>query len=258
MLEARTLVAELTAKYGELGITIDDTTGQITGFTVAQQKLNKALRERAVMDIDKALSEARANFKALQSQLKTVELAPSAPSTPVSGILERLGLIMTPEQLRAEAKGQRDRIIDAMKEMVKDIEILKLRREAVTEGVIEALTGTEPTPGVSTHEVKVEVDVTAVDALEKRLREIEQHPLDVQVGGIETPAIELPDFGDLKSQLMNGLGEMIGAAGTFQHIAGLGAGDAAQRVAVAAEESVQLELQILRALLARPEMVFSA
>jgi len=139
MTEAKQLIAVLNSHFAGLGLTIDETTGTINGMTTAMAELNKAIRERAILDIDRALAEAQGNLKKLQDQLKTVELAPSAPDTFTSGLLEGIGLIKSQEELRAENKALREKLENAMRETLLDIKILRLRREAAEKGLPEGI-----------------------------------------------------------------------------------------------------------------------
>jgi len=111
--EAKTLVEELTDRYGDLGISIDDTTGKIEGLAGAYEAMATAMKTAALTQIDIQIEERRANIRELQAEIDSVWL--------------RTGRI---EGLTKKQMAEYDRII-----------ALRKRRTAVEEGGAGALTG---------------------------------------------------------------------------------------------------------------------
>jgi TP901 family phage tail tape measure protein len=66
--ESSTLIATLTGRYGDLGLSIDKTTGKISGMTEAQGKLAKAQRKAALAQVDFELFENLENSGALTDE----------------------------------------------------------------------------------------------------------------------------------------------------------------------------------------------
>ena len=59
MFDARTIVAELTEKYGDLGIQFDTLTGQILGTVDAYRKLNASQREALITELEQEAQTAK-------------------------------------------------------------------------------------------------------------------------------------------------------------------------------------------------------
>ena len=66
--EATTLVAELTNRYGDLGIEIDETTGKIYGMTNATKKMYERMSADRRAALEKERIEASANLKSLDAR----------------------------------------------------------------------------------------------------------------------------------------------------------------------------------------------
>jgi len=64
--EALDLTKKLNKEYGDLGIRMTETTGQLVGMAEAQKKLNAAMRANQVMELENALEEIDANIKKLK------------------------------------------------------------------------------------------------------------------------------------------------------------------------------------------------
>ena len=71
---ANTLIKELTKSYGDLGITVDQTTGKISGMTDAITAIQDKDKERRRTAIENQLSTLRSQLKETKKQLK--EYAP--------------------------------------------------------------------------------------------------------------------------------------------------------------------------------------
>ncbi len=67
--QASTLISTLTGRYGDLGVSIDKTTGKISGMTAAQGKFNAAMKAAAIADVKADLVELRQNAGRLHDEL---------------------------------------------------------------------------------------------------------------------------------------------------------------------------------------------
>ncbi len=66
--EARGIIEKLTGKYGNLGISIDKTTGKIVGMKDAQMRLNKAMRNYTIRQLELEIKEKENNKKAWEDK----------------------------------------------------------------------------------------------------------------------------------------------------------------------------------------------
>ncbi len=64
--EAKNILAELEGKYGKFGAELDGVAGKLTLAAEAQAKLNEAMRNQAIADIDKKIAEHRQNIDIAQ------------------------------------------------------------------------------------------------------------------------------------------------------------------------------------------------
>lgn len=64
--EATRLIAALTAKYGDLGLSIDETTGKITGMAEAQKKMLEQQTEDKIRALQLQIDEENANLDRLE------------------------------------------------------------------------------------------------------------------------------------------------------------------------------------------------
>jgi len=71
-LEAKRLIGDLTGKYGDLGLAINDTTGAIEGMTDALTLMIDAMRQPARDQLKEEIAEARDNLKKLQTELHSM------------------------------------------------------------------------------------------------------------------------------------------------------------------------------------------
>lgn len=67
--EAADLIKRLTSQYGDLGVSIDTTTGKIRGMTGAQDKLNQKMRAAQIDKMKAALAEQKLNMTNLQREI---------------------------------------------------------------------------------------------------------------------------------------------------------------------------------------------
>jgi hypothetical protein len=61
MKEAENIISRLEGRYGELGLSINKTTGEIEGLAGAQSRLNKKMREAAIQDVKANINELENN-----------------------------------------------------------------------------------------------------------------------------------------------------------------------------------------------------
>lgn len=65
--EAQRLVAELSKRYGDLGLSVDKATGKVHGLTQAQRKMVEEARRQKLSQVSAALREERANLHTLRT-----------------------------------------------------------------------------------------------------------------------------------------------------------------------------------------------
>lgn len=70
--EAQTIISELSSRYGDMGASLDTMTGKLDFAASAQEKLNRAMAEAAVADIDKAIGEHKTNVDTAQGYNDTM------------------------------------------------------------------------------------------------------------------------------------------------------------------------------------------
>ena len=68
--EARAIIRRLQSTYGDLGITLDETTGKLTGMAEAYERTSVKMREARWVDLKAAMMEAQANQQFLANQLQ--------------------------------------------------------------------------------------------------------------------------------------------------------------------------------------------
>jgi len=68
MQEAEGLARALRERYGDLGITVDRTTGAITGLAEAQRHLTDAMRQARIIELTRELDEYRRNIAELRKE----------------------------------------------------------------------------------------------------------------------------------------------------------------------------------------------
>ncbi|HUX15558.1 MAG TPA: hypothetical protein VMW52_03745, partial [Phycisphaerae bacterium] len=121
MKEANGLISQMTAVYGDLGITMDAVTGKIEGMSDAQKRFNTLMRESALTQIDAEIQEYENNLAELAREIK-------AKTTGIQGVWTN--------HVQAYKKYFRDQAVIQGK-----IAALGKRRDAITGGEAGALTG---------------------------------------------------------------------------------------------------------------------
>jgi TP901 family phage tail tape measure protein len=66
--EAGKIIDDLQTRYGNLGLSIDTTTGQINGLAQAQQALNAAMAQKALGELEDQMHEAQNNARKLKEE----------------------------------------------------------------------------------------------------------------------------------------------------------------------------------------------
>jgi hypothetical protein len=69
MQTAKSIIAELTQKYGDLGVKVNETTGAIEGLTDAQHALNAQQTQQAKDELKKAILEEMGNISELEQEM---------------------------------------------------------------------------------------------------------------------------------------------------------------------------------------------
>ena len=72
MSEARGIIRQLTDAYGDLGLSIDETTGRLVGFADAQQRASEGMRDAARADVTAAAREEMANIQRLLDEQEAI------------------------------------------------------------------------------------------------------------------------------------------------------------------------------------------
>ena len=73
--EAQRLIDTLTDSYGDLGLSINGTTGQLEGMAEAQQKVNQAMRDAALAEITAEVNAISIEMAALHDQTQRRDLS---------------------------------------------------------------------------------------------------------------------------------------------------------------------------------------
>lgn len=160
--EATALIKSLTDRYGDLGISIDATTGKITGVGEAQKKLNDLLRQQAI-------GQVKEEMAGLSKQSKEIAGRQSQEQKYSFGAFWGDALGFTNEN---------DRRADERKQQAKlqqQYNIAKARLEALEAGAEEAIAGgKKPTAGAETDELAGKRDKILKEGAEaeKKLAEL--------------------------------------------------------------------------------------
>ncbi|GHT17855.1 hypothetical protein FACS1894189_4560 [Planctomycetales bacterium] len=72
MQDAEKIIGELEGRYGDLGLSIDKTTGKIIKAADAQKKLNEEMNRQALRDAEAELAEGETNFSELEKQKESI------------------------------------------------------------------------------------------------------------------------------------------------------------------------------------------
>ena len=174
MNEAARLIQKLEGRYGDLGLRVNETTGEIEGMAKAQERLNQAQRKGALADVNAAITEQKNNVEALEDQFdKTFDT--SSIQSSIAGLQQLLGMDPSDDLKR--------RIQSAKAEL----EALQKRRDALKSGGDgDALTGDAGAPGTggagssADAAAKAAAEQSRQRALSKR-RDLEQRILEMRI-----------------------------------------------------------------------------
>lgn len=67
--EARGLMTELTVRYGELGLSIDQTTGKLVGMEEAQKNVNAQMAEQSKLELEAEIAAGQRKMKAIENEI---------------------------------------------------------------------------------------------------------------------------------------------------------------------------------------------
>jgi hypothetical protein len=134
MVDAADIIDQLQGRYGDLGLAMNPLTGQITGLTEAQQKLNQAMRQSALAQLDAEIAEAQTNLSELREEMTTKMERGGHKWVPVLGVFSEL-------IARGGQEGELKGLGDKMEAQLKRLQALRLRQQAITGGEAGALTG---------------------------------------------------------------------------------------------------------------------
>lgn len=185
MSEAKSIVEQLNATYGDLGISIDETTGKINGLSEAQQKFNKEQAGMALARVNKAMRESGDNIEELQREMEEAQgwWASTAFGEGGAAKVEELGQRIAEEQAKFNE--------------------LRKRRNALTAGDESAVTG-QPTTAedqtaanVAKHAQEVAKAREEAISAEERWAKIEEQEAAKRRGRLEQ---ELKDIADLAEE----------------------------------------------------------
>lgn len=118
MRESDGILETLSKTYGNLGVSIDKTTGRLTGFADAQNRVSDAIRESAIADVGASLAEARRNLRDIERNLdenrrRGVTLSSLVGSGP------------TANKVRDDLRSQRSSALDKIAELERRLESLQ-------------------------------------------------------------------------------------------------------------------------------------
>jgi len=83
--EANSIIGTLTQRYGDLGLSIDATTGKLTGMAAAQAKVNAEMRKAAKADLEREIAERKANIAELDKEKGSVMSGFELAANPFTG-----------------------------------------------------------------------------------------------------------------------------------------------------------------------------
>jgi TP901 family phage tail tape measure protein len=129
MREAHDLIGELESRYGDLGISLDETTGRIDGMAGAWDRLTGKMREAALFEVGNALRQERQNLDKLATQLEELRAT-----------TQKWGKFVGGDQADFDA------LADQIAKQGAKVHKLQLQRDALQAGSTSALTGGSATP----------------------------------------------------------------------------------------------------------------
>ena len=148
---AGSIIAELTAKYGELGVRVNEATGAIEGFGDAQKKVNQEQQYQAEADLRAAIEEKNANIAEMKEEMQS-DAAWAAPWEWSWGWTKNLDPPENEENgLGAAEKRQQEQRSAAIDIAERERDALMARYTALRQGNMDALVG-----GFSEEEAKAD------------------------------------------------------------------------------------------------------
>ncbi len=162
--EAKSIIDMLTGAYGDLGLSVDKTTGKILGLENAQVKLNESMRKEALEEVKIAHAETLAEIERHQKKLDEASAAPNSGNA--------FGVILKDIFMGNDADAELEKII-ALQSKLKT---LSHRWGRLAEGDNAAALGDAPAaPGGGD---RIANEVANIEEMEKQEREL--HRLKLQ------------------------------------------------------------------------------
>ncbi|MEI8244632.1 MAG: hypothetical protein WCI51_02310 [Lentisphaerota bacterium] len=179
-LEAQSIIDKLNSSYGELGLSLDSTTGRVEGLTQAQEKLNEVMSQRVIRQLKIEIQEHQNNIDALGRE-KEAQMGYGK---------NRLWTQLSGEQsdaMNRYASADEKQITERQKMME-----LQRRVKEAEAGNIGAITGrntnTEPTPAPTEDIIGFEKYSKSKDDLlkiEEKLSEVQKSRMEREIDDIQ-------------------------------------------------------------------------
>lgn len=170
MNEAQRLLMQLKARYGDLGVTLDDTANKIIIAADAQDKLTESLGKSALEDVTKMVKAYTGELDALQKKLKQIESQPDQTILmPPSGAPV---IIDNTAKKSKNLKKVNDEILAVNEKINEQLE----RQKAITAEEAGAITGTYE---------DVDTKLSDTEALVKAQEDWERKVSQLKIGLIE-------------------------------------------------------------------------
>jgi len=159
MEEAKRLVSELQGRYGDLGLRVNEATGEIEGLAGALGEVEDAMRSMAALQIEEALAETQQNLAELRKET-------NAFWTQMKEGWEGLWYDLTTEGDDVRSASMEARM-DQASALLERIETLQARLAALGRGEAEALTG-----GAEAEPAAAPLDLSDAEARDEAEREL--------------------------------------------------------------------------------------
>ena len=133
MAESRSIIETLESRYGDLGLSVDSVSGRVLGLVDAQKKLNDAMRQAAVAQVDAEILERQRNLQKLKQEYD---------ETP--GVVDAGVFTFTEAQRQEQFRERQQQLRDLRKSIEIEqakLDALFLRKRALDRGDDNAITG---------------------------------------------------------------------------------------------------------------------
>lgn len=129
---ATDIIGQLEGRYGTLGAVVDKATGRVHGLSQAQADLNRIMRQNALVEIDRELTELAGKAESVRHTL----------GTRAGFQRSLLGQLVTPQSKQELQQG-----LDVIDELEARMRALAARRKALRGGDLAALTAKKTDEG---------------------------------------------------------------------------------------------------------------